>query len=307
MALSVLILGSGAAAPTLNRNHTAQIVQSEKQQFLVDCGEGTQLQLRRYKVRFQQINHIFISHLHGDHFFGLVGLLSTMHLLGRKNPVHIYGPEELKEIVETNFKYSGGKLSFSLIFHAVEGGNGLVYQDEEITVSRIAMTHRVKCFGYKFQENPKPRRINGPKVEEFQVPNHYRPKLKTGKDWLNDKGELIKNSELTFDPQPSHTYAYCSDTAYNEKIIKLIEGVDLLYHEATFLEKEAKRAKQTYHSTAKQAATIAQKAKVKNLLIGHFSNRYLELEPVLKEAKNVFESTQLAIEGRRFSTSDSFK
>jgi len=306
MAISVLILGSSAAAPTLNRNQTAQLVSTERTQFLVDCGEGTQLQLRRYKVRFQQIDHIFISHLHGDHFFGLVGLLSTMHLLGRKNPIHIYGPKELKEVVEVQFKYIGGPgLSYKMIFHAVEGKEDAIFEDEEVSVTCFEVKHRIKCFGYKFQERVKPRRINGKRVEFYKVPNYFRGKLKEGEDFTTEDGEVISNEVLTDAPHPSFSYAYCADTAYNEKILPIIEGVDLLYHEATFLEQEKSRAKKTFHSTTIQAGTMAEKAKVKQLIIGHFSNRYTDLDPVLKETKTVFKNTVLAIEGKTFIAGDS--
>jgi ribonuclease Z len=301
MALSVLILGSSAAAPTLNRNQTSQLVSTERSHFLVDCGEATQIQLRRYKVRFQQIDHIFISHLHGDHYFGLVGLLSTMHLLGRKNPIHIYGPKELKEVVEVQFKYIGGPgLSYKMIFHAVEDRDDAIFEDEEVSVTAFEVKHRIKCFGYKFQERIKPRRINGKRVEFYKVPNYFRNKLKEGADFTTENGEVISNDVLTDAPHPSFSYAYCADTAYNEKILPIIQGVDLLYHEATFLDQEKSRAKKTFHSTTIQAGTMAEKAKVKQLIIGHFSNRYTDLNPVLKEAKTVFKNTALAIEGKTF-------
>lgn len=306
MALSVLILGSSAAAPTLSRNQTAQLVTTERSQFLIDCGEGTQLQLRKYKVRFQQIDHIFISHLHGDHFFGLVGLLSTMHLLGRKTPIHIYGPKELKEVIEVQFKYIGGPgLSYKIIFHGVENRKDAIYEDQEIVVTSFEVKHRIKCFGYKFQERVKPRRINGKRVEFYKVPNYFRSKLKDGADFTTEEGEVISNEVLTDSPHPSYSYAYCADTAYNEGMLPEIKGVDLLYHEATFLEQEKSRAKKTYHSTTVQAGTIAQKAGVKQLIIGHFSNRYNDLNPVLKETKTVFKNTQLAIEGKTFLAGDS--
>lgn len=302
MALSVLILGSAAAAPTLNRNQTAQLVSTEKNLFLVDCGEATQIQLRRYKVRFQQIDHIFISHLHGDHFFGLVGLLSTMHMLGRKAPVHIYGPKELQEVVQIQFKYAGGSLSFQQVYHSVEGCTAPIYQDTEIEVTAFEVNHRIKCFGYKFQEKPKPRRINGKRVEFYKVPNYFRPKLKEGADFTTEDGEVIANSVLTDAPIPSHAYAYCADSAAHEKYLQHIQGVDLLYHEATFMHDQKARAKKTYHSTAKQTGEFALGAGVGQLLIGHFSNRYADLKPLLNEAKNIFPTTSLAVEGKTYTT-----
>lgn len=302
MALSVLILGSAAAAPTLNRNQTSQLVTTEKNIFLVDCGEATQIQLRRYKVRFQQIDHIFISHLHGDHFFGLVGLLSTMHMLGRKSSVHIYGPKELQEVIQIQFKYAGGSLSFQQVYHTVENKSEPVYEDHEIEVTAFEVNHRIKCFGYKFQEKPKPRRINGKRVEFYKVPNYFRPKLKEGADFTTEDGEVIKNSVLTDTPHPSHAYAYCADSATHEKYLPFIQGVDLLYHEATFMHDQKLRAKKTYHSTAKQTGEFAINAGVKQLIIGHFSNRYNDLKPLLAEAKLAFPGAALAIEGKTFTT-----
>jgi ribonuclease Z len=305
MALSVLILGSAAAAPTLARNQTSQLVTTERSIFLVDCGEATQLQLRRYKVRFQQIDHIFISHLHGDHFFGLVGLLSTMHMLGRKSPVQIYGPKELEEVIQTQFKYAGGSLSFQQIYHHVEDRNTPIYEDNEVEISAFEVNHRIKCFGYLFKEKPKPRKINGKRVAFYDVPNYYRSKLKDGADFTTEEGELIPNSALTFDPPLPQSYAYCADSAPHDKYLPFIKGVDLLYHEATFMHTEKNRAKKTYHSTAQQTGAFAAKARVKKLLIGHFSNRYNDLKPLLAEAKLQFKSTALAVEGKVFSTAPS--
>ncbi len=302
MAISVLILGSAAAAPTLARNQTAQLVTTERNHFLVDCGEATQLQLRRYKVRFQQLDHIFISHLHGDHFFGLVGLLSTMHMLGRKTPVHIYGPKELQEVIQVQFKYAGGSLSFQQIYHHVEGKNVPIYEDNEVEVSAFEVNHRIKCFGYRFQEKPKPRKIDGKRVAFYNVPNYFRGKLKEGADFITEEGEVIPNKALTLDPPASQSYAYCADSATHEKYLSFVKGVDLLYHEATFMHTEKQRAKKTYHSTAQQTGLFASKAEVKQLIIGHFSNRYNDLKPLLEEAKLQFKSTALAIEGKVFST-----
>ncbi len=302
MALSVLILGSAAAAPTLARNQTSQLVTTERNLFLVDCGEATQLQLRRYKVRFQQLDHIFISHLHGDHFFGLVGLLSTMHMLGRKSPVHIYGPKELQEVIQVQFKYAGGSLSFQQIYHHVEGKNVPIYEDSEVEVTAFEVNHRIKCFGYRFQEKPKPRKIDGKRVAFYNVPNYFRGKLKEGADFTTEEGEVIPNKALTIDPPAPQSYAYCADSAPHEKYLSFVKGVDLLYHEATFMHSEKQRAKKTYHSTAQQTGIFAAKAEVKQLIIGHFSNRYNDLKPLLAEAKLQFKSTALAIEGKVFST-----
>ena len=295
---SVLILGSASASPTINRNPSAQLVNINEQYYLVDCGEGTQLRLREHKIKFQRLHHIFISHLHGDHYLGLLGLLQTMHLLGRTLPLNVYGPKQLKEIIDMHLSYSHSTLKYSLIFHETQTNESVVlFENDQITVSTILLDHRIPCTGFLFKEKTKPRIINVDEVKKQGVPKYALNKLKNGEDFcFPETGKIIKNGMLTFHPEPSFSYAYCSDTKFNERIIAQIKDVDVLYHEATFLEIDSKRATTTYHSTAKQAAEVAQKANAKLLIIGHFSNRYKDLNELLIESKSIFENTVLGLE-----------
>lgn len=297
----VLILGNASAAPTLKRNHTSQLVNINEQYFLVDCGEGTQLRLREHKIKLQRINHIFISHLHGDHYLGLLGLLQTMHLLGRVSELSIYCSQNIKEIVDVHSKYSRGTLSYPIKYVTVkENESQLVYQNDRVEIHTIPLAHKIPCTGFLFKEKPKPRRINPNGLKKYSIPKYKINKLKLGEDCILEDGTLIKNNLLTYNPEPNYTYAFCSDTKYNEKIIPIIKDVDLLYHEATFMEEHKDRASKTMHSTAKQAALIAQKSNAKRLIIGHFSNRYPDLNLLLNEAKHVFENTQIAEQGKAF-------
>lgn len=295
---SVLILGSASASPTISRNPSAQLVNINEQYYLVDCGEGTQLRLREHKIKFQRLHHIFISHLHGDHYLGLLGLLQTMHLLGRTLPLNVYGPKQLKEIIDMHLSYSHSTLKYSLIFHETQTNESVVlFENDQITVSTILLDHRIPCTGFLFKEKTKPRIINVGEVRKQGVPKYALNKLKNGEDFcFPETGKIIKNEMLTFHPEPSFSYAYCSDTKFNERIIAQIKDVDVLYHEATFLEIDSKRATTTYHSTAKQAAEVAQKSNAKLLIIGHFSNRYKDLNELLIESKSIFENTVLGLE-----------
>jgi ribonuclease Z len=299
---SVLILGSASASPTLNRNPTSQLLNINEQYYLIDCGEGTQSKLREHKVKFQRLHHIFISHLHGDHYLGLIGLLQTMHLLGRTIDLHLYGPPQLKEIIDLHLKYSYSALRYSLIFHPTQAVQSeIIFENDQIEVSTIILKHRIPCTGFLFKEKSKPRVINPDAIKLHCVPKHAINKLKNGEDFIVfDTKKVIKNEVLTLKPAKSRSYAFCSDTKYCESIIPQITNVDLLYHEATFMQSEEKRAKETYHSTAEQAAQIALKAKAKSLIIGHFSNRYLKLDNLLNEARFVFKNTELAMENSVF-------
>lgn len=273
--------------------------------YLVDCGEGTQLQLKRFRIRAQRINNIFISHLHGDHYLGLMGLLSTMHLLGRKKPLNLYGPKGLSEIITLQLKFSETVFNYDINFHTVNTEvHQLVHEDDFIKVYSIPLNHRIPCSGYLFEEKPKKRRIIKSKLPaDFSVRNIVR--LKNGEDIYDEEGALLfKNEDYTYPPKKSYKYAFCSDTKYDESIVPHIKGVDMLYHESTFLEEHVDRAANTYHSTAKEAATIAKKAGAGRLLLGHFSIRYKELEPLEEEAKTVFENAQLAIEGEEYTLGD---
>jgi len=301
MSLAVLILGSGSALPTISSNQSAQVVELENQLFLVDCGEGTQIELRRNKVKVQKVDHIFISHLHGDHFFGLVGLLSTMHLLGRKKTLNIHGPKGLEEIVQIQFRNAGSHLSFEMRFNEIKEAGQLLLENKKLRISALPLKHRIPCFGFLFQEKPGLRKLKVEALATYKIPVHARKGLTEGEDFITEQGELIPNDKITLDPDIPSSYAYCSDTAFYEKLISYIEGVDLLYHEATFLERERDRAKKTYHSTAKDAAKAANLAGAKKLLIGHFSNRYKTKDGFLQEARQVFKETYIAEEGETFN------
>lgn len=303
MIFEVGILGSSSATPIYQRHPTAQVINIHERFFLVDCGEGTLIQMNRYKIKFHRINHIFISHLHGDHYLGLLGLISTMHLQGRSAELHIYGPADLQEIVEIQLKYSETILRYPLCFHALRIDKPeVIYSDESVEVKTIVLNHRIPCTGFLFSEKPRQRKLRKDKLIQYGVPVTVFTELKSGKDYVSEDGLVkIPNSQLTIEPPSPRTYAYCSDTTYDDKVIEAVRGVDLLYHEATFLSDKLDRAAETYHSTAGQAALVAKKANVKRLIIGHFSARYKNLYPLLEEAKAVYPNTTLALEGDRFS------
>jgi ribonuclease Z len=298
----LLILGSSAATPTANRNPTAQLLNIAERFFLIDCGEGTQMQIRKYKARFQSINHIFISHLHGDHFLGLPGFIASMHLLGRKNELTVYGPKELEDIITIIHKFSDTQLNYPLKFvHTQNEIKQLVWEDDKVEVYSIPLKHRVPTTGYLFREKPLPRNIDKYKLEKMDVSFAEIHKLKQGFDAVDNKGNTIPNRALTLDPAKQRSYAFCSDTKFFKALVNDIKDVDLLYHESTFLEDKKERAKQTFHSTARQAAEMAKLANAGKLLLGHFSARYGNLDEFLDEAKPVFAESELAVEGSVFS------
>jgi ribonuclease Z len=297
----LLILGSGAASPTAKRNPSAQLLNIAERHFLIDCGEATQMQLRKYKAKIQKINHIFITHMHGDHFFGLPGLISTMQLLDRKNPLHIYGPRELRPVIEVILDAAESKLSYELIWHPTKNdAKHLVFEDDKVEVHSFPLRHRIYCTGFLFKEKPLPRKIAVEKLKKFKVSVAEIHKLKKGLDAKNDAGLAVKNSKLTTDPAPPRSFAYASDTVADKALSKYIGKVDLLYHEATFLSDNTRRAKKTGHSTAKQAGAIAKRAGAAKLIIGHFSARYDNTERFLNEAKSAFSNTEVADEGTVF-------
>ena len=297
----VTILGSSSATPIHQRHPTAQIVNIHERFFLIDCGEGTQMQLSRYKFKMPRLHHIFISHLHGVHYFGLMGLLSSMHLLGREEQMHLYCPKELQEIIDIQLKYSDTRLRYKLVYHFINSTSPkIIFEDDDLTVETIILNHRIPCTGFLFREKPKKRKLIPDKLTQFNVPREQYNDIKSGKDYINDKGAVIPNAQLTADPRPPGSYAYCSDTMYDESIIPQIRGIDLLYHESTFLEDKLARAKETFHTTARQAGIMACKSEVKRLIIGHFSSRYKDLYPLLEEAKTEFPNTTLAMEGDKF-------
>jgi ribonuclease Z len=298
----LLILGSSAATPTVNRNPTSQLLNISERYFLIDCGEGTQMQMRKYKTRFQNINHVFISHLHGDHFYGLPGFLASMHLLGRKNELTIYGPKELEEVVSMIHKHSDTYLNYPIKFiHTQNTTKQLLFEDDKVEVYSFPLKHRIATTGFLFKEKPLPRNIDKYKLEKLNVSFAEIHKLKLGLDAIDNNGNTIKNSDLTLDPPNTRSFAFCSDTKFFEELANDIKDVDLLYHESTFLEDKKDRAKQTFHSTAKQAAEIAVLSNAKKLVLGHFSARYGNLDEFLIEAKGIFINTELAIEGSKFS------
>jgi len=302
MHFSVTILGSNSALPTSDRNPTAQVLNVSERFFLIDCGEGTQMQLRKNKIRFSKINHIFISHLHGDHYFGLLGLFSTYGLLGRTSDLHIYAHKDLELLLTPQLNYSGNKLPYRLIFHHIDPSlNVIIYEDSKLTVSSIPLKHRIPTCGFLFQEKPANLHILREAIDFFNIPVMMIPSIKKGADFALPTGEVIENHRLTKKPCKPRSYAFCSDTLYNDKIVPLVKGVDLLYHEATFMNDQKKLAKKTYHSTAEQAALIADKAGVDRLIVGHFSTRYHDLQPLLKECRDVFPSSDLALDGLTFA------
>ncbi|HET8963463.1 MAG TPA: ribonuclease Z [Chitinophagales bacterium] len=290
------ILGCSSATPTSSRNPTAQLLNIAERFFLIDCGEATQIQLRRFKLKFQRINHIFISHLHGDHYLGLMGLLSSMHLMGRTNDMHLYCPAELQEIIEVQFKYSQTFLNYKIVYHPhAYVNNQLIFEDDRVEVRTIVLNHRIPCCGFVFSEKQVQPSITKDIIEQYDLSIEEIIAIKNGADFLLN-GETVPNSKLVKKYKP-RKYAYASDTCYDERILDYIENADLLYHEATFLDDLLQRARETFHSTALQAGLIAKKAKVGKLMIGHFSARYKDLQPLQDEAKINFQNTVLASEG----------
>lgn len=297
----LLILGSSSAAPTTKRNPSAQLLNVAERFFLIDCGEATQIQLRKYKTKFQKIDHIFISHLHGDHFLGLPGFLASMHLLGRKQELNIYAPKELKGIIDLLNSVSETRMNYEIKWHFTkDDGLNLLFEDDKVQVHSFPMKHRIFCTGFLIKEKPLLRKIDKDKLDKNKISTAEINNLRHGLDVINEDGKKIKNKEVTIDPEEPRSYAYCSDTIYDEDLVKYLRGVDLLYHESTFLNDKAKRASETFHSTAEQAAKIAKAAKVKQLLLGHYSARYGDLEPFIQEASPFFKNVMLASEGKKF-------
>lgn len=294
------ILGCTAATPNSIANPTAQVLETKRHMFLIDCGEGTQVQLRRQKLRFARINHIFISHLHGDHFFGLIGLISTFMLLGRTEDLHVYGPKGIKEIILLQLKLGNAYTPYKLYFHELTSNESeVLFEDNRIKISTIPLVHRVYTNGFLFQEKEVEFELNLDKLNELEIPVVYYQKLKQGGDIVVDD-VLYKNELLTLKQKPQKAYAFCSDTKYSEAIVPIIKNCTALYHESTFLEKDAVLAERTAHTTAKQAATIAKLANVDQLILGHFSSRYKNNEVFGDEAKTIFSNTLIARDGKTF-------
>ena len=299
--MKLTILGCHSATPRTNTNPTSQVLEIKNHMFLIDCGEGTQVELRRHKIKFSRIKHIFISHLHGDHYFGLVGLISTFRLLTRETELHIYAPKGLKKVITLQMKLSDSWTNYQLIFHELDSKKSeLIFEDDKIEVHTVPLDHRIYTNGFLFKEKPYERKLDMKAVLKANINMAYFRKLKQGADVVNEDGELIKNETVTLDPRPTKSYAYCSDTKYSEDIIPIIKEADVLYHESTFLNKNEDLCKVTKHSTAKQAATIAKKASVKTLVLGHYSTRYNGYSLFKKEAQEVFENVLLAKDGVSF-------
>ena len=296
----LLILGTSAAIPTSERNQTAQLLNICERFFLVDCGEGTQTQLRKFKGKFQSIDHILISHLHGDHFFGLPGILSSMHLLGRKQDLNIYCPEDLRSFIEHMASISYTEFSYKINWKFTNNKKKeLIFEDDKVEVYSFPLKHRIFCTGFLFKEKPLPRKIDKEKLTTHGLCTADIPALRLGLDVKNDKGKKIRNKLVTIDPEKERSYAFCSDTIFHKGLARYIQDVDLLYHESTFLEDNKERAKKTYHSTARQAAEMAQLANAKKLLIGHFSTRYSNLNDFETEAKSIFANSEICTDGKK--------
>ncbi len=295
----VTILGNNSALPAYDRHPTAQAVTLNEQVFLIDCGEGTQMQLARYKVKRGRINHIFISHLHGDHYFGLIGLLTSMGLLGREQDLHLYGPPALQQIIHLQLDVASTTLPYTIHFHGIEQ-DGLILDLPKVSVECFSTRHRIPCFGFIIREKKKPRKVNRDAAIAANIPSVYYERLKNGDDYETRDGRIIKNDSVTYANTPGRSYAFSADTIYDPSIAEKTKGVNMLYHEATYLKDLEERAAARYHSTTIQAASIARQAGVQQLLIGHFSSKYETLEDFLTEAQSVFPNTQLAIEGTTY-------
>jgi ribonuclease Z len=301
MRFEVTILGSSSATPIFNRNPTSQALNINERLYLIDCGEGTQQQMLRFDVKASRIEHIFISHLHGDHYLGLVGLLSSLHLNGRTKPLYIYCPPQLKEIIDLQLKYSDTELQYEAIYRFTNPETvEIILENQDVTVETIPLDHGMPCTGFLFREKKRMRKLIKDKIEALKIPVEYYSTLKRGADYTDTGGNVYKNDTLTIDSDEPKTYVYCSDTLPNKMYFKQISEATLLYHEATFLNNMAERAVETHHTTALQAAEIALETHAKKLLIGHFSARYKTLNELLDEARTVFPLTDLAIEGRLF-------
>jgi ribonuclease Z len=303
MPFKITILGSSGAVPAYGRLPSSQFIEIKNHYFLIDCGEGAQLNLMKYDVHMHRIDHIFISHLHGDHYLGLMGLLFTLHLNRRAADLHLYSHKGLDEIIITQLKHSKSALNFKIVFHTLTPEKReIIFEDKHLTVETIPLSHKIPCSGFLIREKEKPRRIDKDRLPQGLLIQQIVD-LKNGANVVDkDTGKILyRNEDLTLPPRKSRSYAYCSDTQYYEALVKQIQHVDVLYHEATFIQEDEQKASETMHSTAREAAQIAQQATVKKLLIGHFSARYKDLSPLLTEASTIFPNTYLAQEGNTFT------
>ncbi len=299
--MKLTILGCHAATPRTFTNPTSQVLEISGRLFLIDCGEGTQVQLRKNKVRFMRINHVFISHLHGDHLYGLIGLVSTFMLLGRTADLHIYGPKGIKEIITLQLRLGQAWTTYGLYFHELESDSPeVIFEDEKVIVSTVPLRHRIYTNGFIFREKRGLRKLNIEAAEKFGIDKCYYRNIVLGKDVVSDSGQLISNDLVTFEPVPPKSYAFCSDTVFDPDLAPLLRGVDVLYHESTFLESEASLALKTMHSTARQAAQVAAWAEAGTLILGHYSTRYDSLAEFAAEAGEIFPNIVLSQDGKTF-------
>ncbi|TYP97054.1 RNAse Z [Tenacibaculum adriaticum] len=305
MSLQLTILGCHSATPRVNAYPTSQYLEINNRHFLIDCGEGTQRQMRKYKVGFSKIDHIFISHLHGDHFFGLIGLISTYGILNREKDLHIYGPEGIKELTLIQLKLTKSYTKYNLVFHELTSKESeLIFEDDKVTVHTIPLDHRIYTNGFLFAEKPKPRNLHIDNIKQYsEIETCDYHNIKAGKDFVLSTGEIVPNSELTIDPPKTKSFAFCSDTLFKPDIVPIIKNVTVLYHEATFLKDREDLCERTKHATAEQAAIIARDANVEKLIIGHYSSRYPDLSAFKKEAETVFENVELAEAGQTYDAS----
>jgi ribonuclease Z len=300
--MKLTILGCYAATPRSFTNPSSQVLEINNHKFLIDCGEGTQVELRRNKIKFSRIQHIFISHLHGDHFYGLVGLISTFRLLNRETDLHVYGPKGIKEIITLQLKLANSWTNYQLYFHELDSKESeLLFDDEKVSVETIPLKHRIYTNGFLFREKPGLRKLLINETVNYKIDVSLYQNLKLGKDVISEDGKLIANNLVTSPPDPPKSYAYCSDTVFDPGIVDQIKNVSVLYHESTFLEENTALAHPTKHSTAKQAATIAKDSNVNKLILGHFSTRYGDISPFKDEARVIFENTELADDGKVFN------
>ncbi len=300
-AFNIHILGCGSALPTMRHNPTSQIVEIRGKFFMIDCGEGTQLALRRSRIHFEKLRAVFLSHLHGDHCLGLVGMLSTFGLLGRTAPLHIYAHKDLKAILPAQLEYFCAGLEYEVVIHEVDTTKSeVIYEDHSMTVTTIPLQHRVPCCGYLFREKQGKRHIRRDMLDFYHIPFSQIDNIRCGFDWTDSEGNIIANDRLTTPPDPARSYAFCSDTRYIPTLHNLLKGVNVLYHEATYTVEHADRANLYNHSTARQAAQVAKDAEVDTLLIGHYSQRYKDEKQLLEEAKSVFPNTLLTYENMRY-------
>lgn len=300
--MKLTILGCYSATPRFDNNPTSQVLEINNHIFLIDCGEGTQIQLRQLKIKFARIKHIFISHLHGDHYFGLIGLISTFRLLKREADLHVYGPKGIKEVITLQLKLSDSWTNYNLYFHELESNQSeLIFEDEKVEVRTIPLKHRVYTNGYLFKEKSGDRTLDVEAAKQMKINKAYYNKLKQGFDVENENGETVLNETVTFNPPTPKSYAFCSDTVYKPDIVPLISNVTAIYHESTFLDKHEHLCEPTKHSTAKQAALIARDANAGTLILGHYSTRYDNLNSFRKEAQSIFENVELADDGKVFN------